>query len=155
MIVTISQGGSKNFEVEKLAGRRRSTEATDNLGVLSGGTASKPLVPAGLGTGPEFLETSLPSKEMLTGSGKAKVVLDKTKVQLSGGEPTLHPDFFAVVEAARRRPIKHLMVNTNGIRLAQDEAFAERLAEHRAGFEVYLQFDSFEAGPLAILKRGP
>lgn len=86
MIVTISQGGSKDFEVEKFAGRRRSTEATDNLGVLSGGTPSSPLVPAGLGTGPEILETSLPSKEMLTGSGKAKVGLDKTKVQLSGGE---------------------------------------------------------------------
>ena len=28
-------------------------------------------------------------------------------VQLSGGEPTLHPDFFAVLEAAKRRPIKH------------------------------------------------
>ena len=26
-------------------------------------------------------------------------------VQLSGGEPTIHPDFFAVLDAARRRPI--------------------------------------------------
>ncbi len=36
-------------------------------------------------------------------------------VQISGGEPTIHPDFFAVLDAAKRRPIKHLMVNTNGI----------------------------------------
>jgi pyrrolidone-carboxylate peptidase len=86
MIVTISQGGSKDFEVEKFAGRRRSTEATDNLGVLSGGTPSSPLVPKGVGAGSEFLETSLPSKEMLGGSGKAKVVFDKTKTQLPGGE---------------------------------------------------------------------
>ena len=41
-------------------------------------------------------------------------------VQLSGGEPTLHPQFFEILAAARRRPIKHLMVITNGIRLAQD-----------------------------------
>jgi uncharacterized radical SAM superfamily Fe-S cluster-containing enzyme len=73
-------------------------------------------------------------------------------VQLSGGEPTLHPEFFAIVEAAKRRPIKHLMVNTNGIRIAQDEAFAERLATFMPGFEVYLQFDSLEAAPLRELR---
>jgi uncharacterized radical SAM superfamily Fe-S cluster-containing enzyme len=73
-------------------------------------------------------------------------------VQLSGGEPTLHPDFFRVLEAAKRRPIKHLMVNTNGIRIAQDEAFCQRLAEYMPGFEVYLQFDSLQAGPLRELR---
>ena len=36
-------------------------------------------------------------------------------VQISGGEPTLHPDFFAILDAAKSRPIKHLMVNTNGL----------------------------------------
>ncbi len=35
-------------------------------------------------------------------------------VLISGGEPTIHPDFFAILDAAKRRPIKHLMVNTNG-----------------------------------------
>lgn len=64
-------------------------------------------------------------------------------VQISGGEPTLHPDFFAVLDAAKRRPIKHLMLNTNGIRIAQDRAFTERLATYQPGFEIYLQFDSF------------
>jgi 7,8-dihydro-6-hydroxymethylpterin dimethyltransferase len=73
-------------------------------------------------------------------------------VQLSGGEPTLHPDFFAVLDAARQRPIKHLMVNTNGLRIAQDEAFAERLASYMPGLEVYLQFDSLEAAPLRELR---
>ncbi|GAA5166000.1 radical SAM protein [Viridibacterium curvum] len=63
-------------------------------------------------------------------------------VQLSGGEPTLHPDFFAILDAARARPIKHLMINTNGIRLAQEPDFAARLAEYGRGIEIYLQFDS-------------
>lgn len=40
-------------------------------------------------------------------------------VQISGGEPTLHPDFFAILDAARARPIRHLMVNTNGVRIAR------------------------------------
>src|SRR5688500_9850438 len=42
-------------------------------------------------------------------------------VQISGGEPTIHPQFFEILDAARRRPIRHLMLNTNGIRLARDE----------------------------------
>ena len=73
-------------------------------------------------------------------------------VQISGGEPTIHPDFFAVLDLCKARPIKHLMVNTNGVRLARDEAFARRLAEYRAGFEVYLQFDSFEREALLELR---
>ena len=63
-------------------------------------------------------------------------------VQISGGEPTLHPQFFEILDAAKRRPIKHLMVNTNGLRIAQEPEFAERLAAYMPGFEVYLQFDS-------------
>ncbi|MCB9678263.1 MAG: radical SAM protein [Alphaproteobacteria bacterium] len=63
-------------------------------------------------------------------------------VQLSGGEPTLHPDFLTIVQAARDRPIRHLMVNTNGIRIATDPAFADALVPFRKNFEIYLQFDS-------------
>jgi 7,8-dihydro-6-hydroxymethylpterin dimethyltransferase len=63
-------------------------------------------------------------------------------VQISGGEPTLHPDFFAILDAARARPIRHLMVNTNGLRIAKEPEFAARLADYMPGFELYLQFDS-------------
>jgi uncharacterized radical SAM superfamily Fe-S cluster-containing enzyme len=63
-------------------------------------------------------------------------------VQISGGEPTLHPDFFAILDAAKRRPIRHLMVNTNGLRIARDAEFTKRLKEYEPGFELYLQFDS-------------
>lgn len=73
-------------------------------------------------------------------------------VQISGGEPTIHPDFFAILDAAKRRPIRHLMVNTNGIRIATEDGFAERLAEYREHFEIYLQFDSFEREALMELR---
>lgn len=63
-------------------------------------------------------------------------------VQISGGEPTLHPDFFRILDAAKRRPIRHLMVNTNGLRIAREPEFAAKLAEYQPGFELYLQFDS-------------
>ena len=73
-------------------------------------------------------------------------------VQISGGEPTLHPDFFTILDAARARPIRHLMVNTNGIRIAQDREFGARLAAYKQAFEVYLQFDSFEPAALKSLR---
>jgi len=73
-------------------------------------------------------------------------------VQISGGEPTLHPDFFEILDEARQRPIRHLMLNTNGIRIAQDPEFAQRLAGYMPGFEVYLQFDSFRREALMDLR---
>ena len=73
-------------------------------------------------------------------------------VQISGGEPTLHPDFFRILDMARERPIQHLTVNTNGTRIATDPGFARRLAEYMPGFELYLQFDSLEEAPLRDLR---
>jgi 7,8-dihydro-6-hydroxymethylpterin dimethyltransferase len=73
-------------------------------------------------------------------------------VQISGGEPTLHPDFFGILELAKARPIQHLMINTNGVRVAQDEEFVRRLAETTPSVEIYLQFDSFERDALLDLR---
>jgi uncharacterized radical SAM superfamily Fe-S cluster-containing enzyme len=73
-------------------------------------------------------------------------------VQISGGEPTTHPDFFAILDAAKARPIRHLMLNTNGVRIANEPGFARQLARYAPGFEVYLQFDSFEREALVTLR---
>ncbi len=73
-------------------------------------------------------------------------------VQISGGEPTLHPDFFAILDLAKARPIQHLMLNTNGIRIGRDAEFAERLTTYMPGFEIYLQFDSFEPAAVQQLR---
>lgn len=73
-------------------------------------------------------------------------------VQISGGEPTIHPQFFEILDLARTKPIRHLMLNTNGVRIANEEGFAEKLAEYGPGFEIYLQFDSFEKEALQTLR---
>lgn len=73
-------------------------------------------------------------------------------VQLSGGEPTIHPQFFEVLARAKKKPIRHLMVNTNGVRIARDGEFAKRLADYTPGLELYLQFDSFEEKALRTLR---
>jgi 7,8-dihydro-6-hydroxymethylpterin dimethyltransferase len=63
-------------------------------------------------------------------------------VQLSGGEPSIHPRILDLLAAAKRRDIPLVMLNTNGIRLARDPRFAPALAE--LGVHVYLQFDGLE-----------
>jgi len=61
-------------------------------------------------------------------------------IQFSGGEPTVRDDLPELVERARGRGIDHVEVNTNGIRLATEEGYADALAA--AGVTaIYLQFD--------------
>lgn len=73
-------------------------------------------------------------------------------VQISGGEPTLHPDIFSIIERAKQLPIRHLMLNTNGLRIANEPDFAKRLADFAPGFEIYLQFDSLKPSALKHLR---
>jgi len=73
-------------------------------------------------------------------------------VQISGGEPTIHPQFWEIMDYAKSLPIRHLMLNTNGIKIATDFAFAEKLKTYAPDFEVYLQFDSFENSVLRELR---
>ena len=61
-------------------------------------------------------------------------------IQFSGGEPTVRDDLPELVERARQRGIDHVEVNTNGIRLATEDSYADALAA--AGVTaIYLQFD--------------
>lgn len=73
-------------------------------------------------------------------------------VQISGGEPTIHPQFFEILDIAKSKPIKHLMLNTNGIRIAKSREFTKKLATYQPDFEVYLQFDSFKEDFLEELR---
>lgn len=54
-------------------------------------------------------------------------------VQISGGEPTTHPQFFDILDMVKSRPVKHVMVNTNGIKISSDRSFVERLATYLPG----------------------
>jgi 7,8-dihydro-6-hydroxymethylpterin dimethyltransferase len=73
-------------------------------------------------------------------------------VQISGGEPTIHPQFFEILDYAKSLPIKHLMVNSNGIEIAKSIEFTKRLATYAPNFEIYLQFDSFDDEKLKVLR---
>ena len=64
-------------------------------------------------------------------------------LMLSGGEPTVRRDLTTFLQRAMARPITRILLNTNGRRIAKDDAFLRFLQDHRDRIEVYLQFDGF------------
>ena len=66
-------------------------------------------------------------------------------LMLSGGEPTIHPRFAEILDLALSYPVDRVVVNTNGLRLAQSPALVETLAAHKERMELYFSFSSFRA----------
>ena len=73
-------------------------------------------------------------------------------VQISGGEPTIHPKFFEILDEAKKRPIRYLLINTNGIKIATDPEFVEKLTKYMPDLGIYLQFDSFRSESLKKIR---
>ena len=75
-------------------------------------------------------------------------------LQLSGGEPTLRDDLPALVRFAKEAGCSYVQVNTNGLRLAEEPAYAEHLAA--AGLDiVFLQFDGTRDAIYETLRGAP
>ncbi len=68
---------------------------------------------------------------------------DADIVQLSGGEPTLHPEIERMVALCFERGVSKVYINTNGIRVANDPAFCEFMSQYAGRLQLYLQFDGF------------
>jgi uncharacterized radical SAM superfamily Fe-S cluster-containing enzyme len=78
-------------------------------------------------------------------------------LQLSGGEPTLHPQFFELLAWLHAHPgIDYVLLNTNSVRIANDDAFLGSLGKtFRAGkFQLYLQFDGVQEAAQRALRGG-
>ena len=63
-------------------------------------------------------------------------------INLTGGEPTQHPQFVRLVELCREEGIHRITISTHGLRFLKDEWLLEKLAELDA--RVVLSFDSFK-----------
>jgi uncharacterized radical SAM superfamily Fe-S cluster-containing enzyme len=74
-------------------------------------------------------------------------------VQFSGGEPSIHPRILDMIGAAKERGIRHVMLNTNGKRIANDDAFLAGLADLRPS--IYFQFDGFEERTYEVIRGEP
>lgn len=78
----------------------------------------------------------------------------KTLVQLSGGEPTLRDDLPEITAAAKKLGCKYVQLNSNGIRLAEDEAYVKELADAGLSF-VFMQFDGTDDAIYEKLRGAP
>ncbi|MEI2712648.1 MAG: radical SAM protein [Nocardioides sp.] len=74
-------------------------------------------------------------------------------VMLSGGEPTLYPQLAELLDALVARPVVRILLNTNGLAIAQDDDLVALLAKHRERVEVYLQYDG-ETAEASAFHRG-
>ena len=74
-------------------------------------------------------------------------------LMLSGGEPTLYPWLAELLDEVAARPIVRVLVNTNGLRIAQDDELLALLTRHRERVEVYLQYDG-ESAEASTYHRG-
>ena len=70
--------------------------------------------------------------------GRAEVL------QLSGGEPTIHPDFLRILQYAYSQPIDYVMINTNGVRFAKDPPLVEEVAKMADRVEAFFQLDGLD-----------
>ena len=75
---------------------------------------------------------------------------DPEVLQFSGGEPTIHPQLFDMIQAAQDRGIRQVMVNTNGVRLAHDDKFLAGLA--KLDPVIYFQFDGLRRETYQIIR---
>ena len=64
-------------------------------------------------------------------------------INITGGEPTLHPQIIDILRICRRPEIGRITMNSNGIRLAQDYQLCEQLA--MLGVYVILSFNTFDS----------
>ncbi len=76
-------------------------------------------------------------------------------LQLSGGEPTIHPEFFKVLRwCLANEKIGHVLLNTNGLKLAGEDFFSElKSARDELGkLEIYLQYDGPQSSGQVALR---
>ncbi|MCH8823816.1 MAG: radical SAM protein [Planctomycetes bacterium] len=84
--------------------------------------------------------------------GRVQGVIDRKGfidiLQLSGGEPTIHPQFIEILQwSLDNKEIGYVLVNTNLVRIAKDEEFRNILGKMRqcqGKFELYAQFDGIQ-----------
>ncbi len=75
-------------------------------------------------------------------------------IQLSGGEPTMRDDLPEIIALGKEKGFSFFQLNTNGLRLAREEGYAELLS--RSGVScVFLQFDGLEDEIYRVLRGRP
>lgn len=70
-------------------------------------------------------------------------------INLTGGEPTLHPGLFDIIDTCRHEGIQRITMNTNGLKIAEDKDMAKRIKD--AGVQLVLSLDTLTPGTSKVI----
>lgn len=70
-------------------------------------------------------------------------------INITGGEPTLHPELLEILKVCKKPGIGRITMNSNGLLLAQDKELCAKLAD--LGVYVILSFDTFDPETSVLL----
>ncbi len=76
-------------------------------------------------------------------------------VMISGGEPTVHPEFLQILELLQEANVNKIIINSNGLKFAKSEKFCQAVAATGKDVTVYLQFDGFDRNTHEIIRNDP
>ncbi|MGV8084274.1 MAG: radical SAM protein [Coriobacteriia bacterium] len=94
-----------------------------------------------------------PSMETLRSMYEAALAQtnDETAIQVTGGEPTVRKELPEIIQMGLEVGLKWIEVNTNGLRIANEEGYIEKLRD--AGMcSIYLQFDGLSDEVYEIIR---
>lgn len=83
---------------------------------------------------PEETETII--KKLVSGSGSLEII------NLTGGEPTLHPRLLDLINVCKSFNIGKITMNTNGLEIARNPVLASKIKE--SGIHLVLSLDTFD-----------
>jgi len=64
-------------------------------------------------------------------------------INITGGEPTMHPDLLSLLDECNRSKIGKIAISTSGVRLSEDEQLCRELAKRNVS--VILPFNTFKS----------
>ncbi len=78
----------------------------------------------------------------------------ETSIQLTGGEPTVREELPEIIAMGREIGFGAIEINTNGLRIANEPGYVERLRDAGAS-GVYMQFDGLDDEVYRIVRGAP
>ncbi len=133
------EGGTSCPDDCGLCSMHTSHTALANVDLTNRCNLTCPVCFANANTAGYLYEPNLDQVRTMLATLRGERPVDGRVVQFSGGEPTVHPQFFEILSMAREMGFTHIQAATNGIELANLE-FA-RHAKDAGLATLYLQFD--------------
>ncbi len=133
------EGGKSCPDDCGLCGMHTSHTALANVDLTNRCNLTCPVCFANANVAGYIYEPDLEQVRTMLNTLRGERPVDGRVVQFSGGEPTIHPQFFEILSMARDMGFTHIQAATNGIELANIE-FA-RKAKAAGLATLYLQFD--------------